>query len=133
MLAVPPPSVYEVGGPSTMAAEGPSFPHSASGLPVPPAVIEDLKVATGVTIRKIGPRVFAVEGQVLVIASQMTHAADRWEQVGAQAAVQQRDTQIQQLQTIVTEMGSRESTLMQCILGMDRRLAELERRPPGPQ
>ncbi|GKB64629.1 hypothetical protein Tco_0920815 [Tanacetum coccineum] len=28
---------------------------------------------------------------------------------------------------------SRESTLMQCILGMDRRLADLERRPPGPQ
>ncbi|GKG30976.1 hypothetical protein Tco_0423464, partial [Tanacetum coccineum] len=50
-----------------------------------------------------------------------------------QAAVQQRDTQIQQLQTIVSEMSSRESTLMQCILGMDMRLAELERRPAGPQ
>ncbi|GKC73000.1 hypothetical protein Tco_1118883 [Tanacetum coccineum] len=184
MLAVPPPSVYEVGGPSTAAAEGPSFPHSASGLLVPPAVIEDLstrlgnleyghgqlvqkviqvsdaEVAAGVTIGEIGPRVFAVEGQVQVIASQMTHATDRWEQVGAQveqgrrpgqrdetllsltsvanwkrlqADVQQRDTQIQQLQTTVSEMGSRESTLMQCILGMDRRLAELERRPPGPQ
>ncbi|GKG31882.1 hypothetical protein Tco_0426832, partial [Tanacetum coccineum] len=46
-----------------------------------------------------------------------------------QAAVQQRDTQIQQLQTTVTEMSSRESTLMQCILGMDRRLVDLERRP----
>ncbi|GJT71965.1 hypothetical protein Tco_1031251 [Tanacetum coccineum] len=34
---------------------------------------------------------------------------------------------------IVSEMSSQESTLMQCILGMDRRLAELERRPPGPQ
>ncbi|GJZ98996.1 hypothetical protein Tco_0671547 [Tanacetum coccineum] len=29
MPAVPPSSIYEVGGPSTMAAEGPSFPHSA--------------------------------------------------------------------------------------------------------
>ncbi|GJS36753.1 hypothetical protein Tco_0535135 [Tanacetum coccineum] len=128
ILAVPPPSVYEVGGPSTTAAEGPSFPHSASGLPVPPSVIEDLstrlgnleygdgqlvkkviqvsdaEVAAGVTIGEISLRVFAIEGQ-------------------------QRDTPIQQLQTIVSEMGSRESTLMQCILGMDRRLEELERRP----
>ncbi|GJS62463.1 hypothetical protein Tco_0657247 [Tanacetum coccineum] len=93
-----------------------------------------------------------------VMASQMVQAVDRWEQVGAQveqgqqtatqrdkeiarltyqvqdlqAAMQQRDTQIQQLQTMVSEMSSQESTLMQCILGMDRRLAELERRPPGP-
>ncbi|GKB68036.1 hypothetical protein Tco_0929448, partial [Tanacetum coccineum] len=42
MLAVQPPSIYEVGGPSTAAAEGPSFPHPTSGLPVPPSVIEDL-------------------------------------------------------------------------------------------
>ncbi|GJS96624.1 hypothetical protein Tco_0803592 [Tanacetum coccineum] len=115
MPAVQPQSVYEVGGPSTTAAEGPSFPHSASGLPVPPSVIEDLstrlgnlkyehrqlvkkviqvsdaEVAAGVTIREIGPRVFAIEGQ---------------------ATVQQGDSQIQQLQTTVTEMGSQESTLM---------------------
>ncbi|GKE85104.1 hypothetical protein Tco_1558846, partial [Tanacetum coccineum] len=42
MPAVQPQSVYEVGGPSTTAAEGPFFPHSGSGLPVPPSVIEDL-------------------------------------------------------------------------------------------
>ncbi|GKF42283.1 hypothetical protein Tco_0125625, partial [Tanacetum coccineum] len=132
MLAVPPPSVYEVGGPSTAAAEGPSFPHSALGLPVPPAVIEDLRVAAGVTVGEIGPRVFAMEGQMQEIASQMAHAADRWEQA-LQTAMQQRDTQIQQLQTTVAEMGSRESSQMQCILGLDRRLAALERRPPGPQ
>ncbi|GKG32939.1 hypothetical protein Tco_0430449, partial [Tanacetum coccineum] len=47
MLAMPPPSVYEVGGPSNVAAEGPSFPHSASGLHVPPAVIEDLSTRLG--------------------------------------------------------------------------------------
>ncbi|GKE33810.1 hypothetical protein Tco_1453132 [Tanacetum coccineum] len=115
--------VYEVGGPSTAAAEGQSFPLLAPGLPVPPLVIEDLstrlgnleyghgqlvkkviqvsnaEVATGISIGEIGPRVFAVEGQV---------------------AVQHRDSQIQQLQTTVSEMSSRESTLMQCILGMDR-------------
>nr|GEZ45321.1 hypothetical protein [Tanacetum cinerariifolium] len=39
--AMQPPSVYEVGGPST-AAEGPSFQLPAPGLPVPPSVIEDL-------------------------------------------------------------------------------------------
>nr|GEW02896.1 hypothetical protein [Tanacetum cinerariifolium] len=45
---------------------------------------------------------------------------DRWEQVDAQAAVQQRNTQIQQVQTMVSKTSSRESTLMQCILGLDR-------------
>ncbi|GJX00380.1 hypothetical protein Tco_0184293 [Tanacetum coccineum] len=114
MLTVPPPSVYEVGGPSTAVAEGPSFPHSALGLPVPQFVIEDLKVAVGVTIGELGPRVYDVEGQAL------------------QIDVQQRDTHIQQLQTRVTEMSSRESTLMRCILGLERRIAALERRPPGP-
>ncbi|GJU69121.1 hypothetical protein Tco_1255380 [Tanacetum coccineum] len=34
MPAVPPPSVYEVGGPSTAAAEGQSFPLPAPGLPI---------------------------------------------------------------------------------------------------
>ncbi|GKD80994.1 hypothetical protein Tco_1347833 [Tanacetum coccineum] len=120
----------------------------STGLPVPPLVIEDMstrlgnleyghgqlvkkviqvsdaEVAAGVTIGEIGPRVFAIEGQVQVMASQMVHVADRFEQIG---------TQIQQLQTTVSEMSSRESTLMQCILGMDRRLADLERRAPGPQ
>ncbi|GJZ08839.1 hypothetical protein Tco_0543122 [Tanacetum coccineum] len=158
MLVVPPPSVYEVGGPSTAANKGPSFPHSASGLHVPPSVIEDLStrlgnleyehgqlvqkviqvsdadVAAGVSIGEIGPRVFDVEGQVQVIASQIVHAADRWEQVQAlQAVVQQRDTQIQQLQTTVSEMDRWESTLMRCILGLERRLAALEKRPLGPQ
>nr|GEZ35141.1 hypothetical protein [Tanacetum cinerariifolium] len=112
--AVQPPSIYEVGGSSTAAAEGPSFPHSASGLSVPPSVIEDLsirldnleyehgllvkkviqvsdvEVAVGVSIGEIGPRVFAIERQVQ-----------------RRAAV----------------------TLMQCILGLDRRLTTLERRP----
>ncbi|GKA73287.1 hypothetical protein Tco_0779503 [Tanacetum coccineum] len=149
MLAVPPLSVYKVGGPSTAAAEGPSFPYSASGLPVPPYVIEDLSTSLGNLEYEHGK---------LVITSQMVHATDRWQQVGAQvergqqtaaqrdeavaeltqqvqalqAAVQQRDTQIQQLQTTVLEMGSRESILMRCILGLEMRLVELERRPPGP-
>ncbi|GKC28946.1 hypothetical protein Tco_1036240 [Tanacetum coccineum] len=183
MQAMPSSSVYEVGGPSTTSAKEQSFPHPAPGLPVPPSVIEDLstrlgnleyrhgqlvkkviqvsdaEVAAGVTIGEIGPRVFAIEGRVQVMASQMVHAADIFEQIGTQveqgqqqsaiqrveviagltqqgralqAAVQQRDTQIQQMQTAVSEMSNRESTLMQCILGLDRQLADLERRPPGP-
>ncbi|GJX01438.1 hypothetical protein Tco_0185351 [Tanacetum coccineum] len=128
MSMVPPSSVYEVGGPSTAASEGQSFPLPSSGLPVPLSVIKDLSTRLG-NLEEIGPRNFAVEGQVQVMASQMVQAVDRLEQV----AVQQRDSHIQQLQTMVSEMSSHESTLMQCILGMDRRLTDLERRPPGPQ
>ncbi|GKA37329.1 hypothetical protein Tco_0723894 [Tanacetum coccineum] len=47
MLTVPSLSVYEVGGPSTVAAEGPSFPLLAHGLPIPPVVIEDLSTRLG--------------------------------------------------------------------------------------
>ncbi|GJW78527.1 hypothetical protein Tco_0140209 [Tanacetum coccineum] len=150
MLVVPPPSVYEVGGPSTAVAEGPSFPYVAPGLLVPPSVIKDLstcldnleyghgqlvqrviqgsdaKIVAGVTIGEIGPRVLAVEGQMQVMASQMIQAVDKVEQIG----VQQRDTQIRQLQTTITEMSSRESTLMRCILGLEKRIAALEKRPP---
>ncbi|GKC41122.1 hypothetical protein Tco_1058844 [Tanacetum coccineum] len=140
MLDIPPPSTYEVGGLSTAAAaEGESFTLLAPGFPVPPFVIKDLcthmgnleyghgqlvkkviqvkdaEVANDITIGEIGLRVSVVEGQTL------------------QAVVQQRDVQIHQLLTMVSEMSSRESTLMQCILGMDRRLVDLERRPPGPQ
>ncbi|GJS04542.1 hypothetical protein Tco_0321050 [Tanacetum coccineum] len=47
MLAMPPLSVYEVGGPSTTVSEGPSFPHPTPGLPVPPFMIEDLSIRLG--------------------------------------------------------------------------------------
>ncbi|GKA45682.1 retrovirus-related pol polyprotein from transposon TNT 1-94, partial [Tanacetum coccineum] len=83
MPVVPPPSIYEVGGPSTAAAKGQSFPLPAPGLPVPPSV-SDAEVAAGVTIREIGPRVFAIEGQVQVMTSQMVHAEDIFEQIGTQ-------------------------------------------------
>nr|GFB24968.1 hypothetical protein [Tanacetum cinerariifolium] len=38
----------------------------------------------GISIGEISLRVFAVEGQVQVTASQMFHVADRFEQIGAQ-------------------------------------------------
>ncbi|GKG01624.1 hypothetical protein Tco_0306329, partial [Tanacetum coccineum] len=47
MPAVPSPSVYEVGGPSTAVAEGQSFPLPASRLPVPPSTIKDLSTRLG--------------------------------------------------------------------------------------
>ncbi|GJR99819.1 hypothetical protein Tco_0316328 [Tanacetum coccineum] len=132
---------------------GTIFYPPATGFPVPPPVIKDLctrmgnleyghgqlvkkviqvsdtEVVDGIAIREIGPRVSAVEGHIQVMASQMVHAVGRLEQ----AAVQHRDVQIQQLQALVSEMSSRESTLMQCIIGMDRCLADLERRPPRSQ
>ncbi|GKB83402.1 hypothetical protein Tco_0950297 [Tanacetum coccineum] len=130
MLAVPLPSVYEVGGPSTITTKGLSFPHSASRLHVPPSVIEDLKA--GVIIGEIGPRVFAIKGQVHVMASQMTNAADRWEQVSAQVE-QGQQTAAQRDKTIAELTQQVQALQAECILGMDRRLVELEKRPPGPQ
>ncbi|GKF96991.1 hypothetical protein Tco_0292812, partial [Tanacetum coccineum] len=123
MLAVPAPSVYEVGGPSTTVAKGPSFPHPAPGLPVPPFVIEDLsirlgnleyghgqlvkkviqvsdaEVANGVSIGEMGPRVSAVEGQMQVMMSQMIQAVDIVEHVGAQVE-QGQHTMAQRDETI---------------------------------
>nr|GEX34382.1 hypothetical protein [Tanacetum cinerariifolium] len=137
--------------------EGPSFPLLVPGLPIPPSVIEDLsarlsnleyghgqlvkkviqvsdaEVVAGFSIREIGSRVFAVEGQVQTATQRDKEIARLTRQVQAlQATVQQRDTPIQQLQTMVSKTSSRESTLMQCILGLDRQLAEFERRPQDP-
>nr|GFA27555.1 hypothetical protein [Tanacetum cinerariifolium]GFA28096.1 hypothetical protein [Tanacetum cinerariifolium] len=140
--AVQPSSVYEVRGPSTMASEGPSFPLLAPRLHVRLSMIEDLSTRVGNLEYRHGQLVKKVQ----VMASQMVHAADRWEQIGAQvgqgqqtmtrrdeeiarltqqvqalqAAVQQRAMQIQQLQTMVSETSSRQSTMMQCTLGLDK-------------
>ncbi|GJZ74490.1 hypothetical protein Tco_0638955 [Tanacetum coccineum] len=84
VLAVPSLSVYEVGGPSTMVAEGPSFPHVALRL-----LVSYAKVAAGVTIEEIGSRVYAIEGQVQVIVSQMVQTTDRMEQIDAQVELGQ--------------------------------------------
>ncbi|GJU54446.1 hypothetical protein Tco_1228160 [Tanacetum coccineum] len=159
MPAVQPPSIYEVRGPSTMAAKGPSFPLPTPGLPTPPSVIEDLttrlsnpeyehgqlvkkviqvsdaEVAAGVTIGEIGPRVGAQVEQGQQTATQRDEViVGLTQQVQAlQEVVQQRDTRIQQLQTMVSEMSSRESTLMQCILGMDRSLRWVEAEMVSPE
>ncbi|GKA97672.1 hypothetical protein Tco_0825566, partial [Tanacetum coccineum] len=99
--------VWEVGGPSTAVAKGHSLTLPALGFPVPLSV-SDAEVADGIAIGEIDPKVSAIEGQVQTL----------------QADVQHRDVQIQQLQALVSEMSSHENTLMQCILRMDRCLAD---------
>nr|GEZ90602.1 hypothetical protein [Tanacetum cinerariifolium] len=76
-----PPSIYEVGGPSTVAAEGPSFPLPTPGLPIPPSVIKDLSTRLGNLEYEHGQLVKKV---IHVSDVEMVHAADRWENVGAQ-------------------------------------------------
>ncbi|GKF32710.1 hypothetical protein Tco_0102508 [Tanacetum coccineum] len=121
MSVVPLPSTYEVGGPSTAIAEGHSFPLPASGLPVPPKVIEDLSTRMG---------------NLEYGHQQLVKKRDRyklWHPRWFRPWVDWSRLVPRWSRTMVSEMSSRESTLMQCILGMDRRLADLERRPPGPQ
>nr|GEU98729.1 hypothetical protein [Tanacetum cinerariifolium] len=118
MLVVPPPSTYEVGCPSTAVAEGQSFTFPALGFPVPPSVIEDLSTRTS----------NLKYGHVQLVKK----VVDRLEQVGAQVE-QGQQTVTQRDEVIFGLSRSHKSTLMQFIIRMDRRLADLERRPPGPQ
>nr|GEZ69304.1 hypothetical protein [Tanacetum cinerariifolium] len=98
-------STYEVGGQSTAAIEGPSFPLSAPGLPVPPTVIEDLgtrlgnleyrhrvltrkveevsdaEVADRIAIGEIHPRVATVREQVQVVETQTVQVVSRLEEI----------------------------------------------------
>ncbi|GKB24310.1 hypothetical protein Tco_0863711 [Tanacetum coccineum] len=154
---MPPPSNYEVGGPSIAATEGHSLALPALGLNVPPSMIEDLstrmgnleyghgqlvkkviqvsdaEVAYSITIGEMGLMVSVIEGQVQVMASKMVQVMGRLEQIHTQMEKGQQ-TATQRDETIMAEMSSREGTLMQCILGMDRRLADLEKKKPlGPQ
>ncbi|GJS26279.1 hypothetical protein Tco_0486899 [Tanacetum coccineum] len=122
MPVVPPPSVYEVGGPSTVADEGPSFPLPSPGLPVPPSVIEDLSTHLGNLEYGHGQ---LVKKMIQVMASQMVQAIDRLEQIGIQMK-QGQQTATQRDEVI-------EGLTQQCSLGMDIRLAELEKNKPlGP-
>ncbi|GKF59425.1 hypothetical protein Tco_0176211, partial [Tanacetum coccineum] len=89
------------------------FPHLALGLPVPPFVIDDLSTRLG-----------NLEYGHVQLVQRVNQVSDA-EVQALHIDVQQRDTQIQQLQTTVTEMSSRESTLMRCILGLERRIAAL--------
>nr|GFB30726.1 hypothetical protein [Tanacetum cinerariifolium] len=91
LAPVPPPSIYEVGGPPTAAAEGQSFPLLACGLPVPSSVIEDLSTRLG-NLEYGHEQLVKKVIQVQVMASQMVYAANRWEQVGSQVEQGQQNT-----------------------------------------
>nr|GEW51905.1 hypothetical protein [Tanacetum cinerariifolium] len=160
MSFMPPSSTYEVGSSSTIADERHSLTLSAPRVPVPPSVIRDLctrmgnleyghgflvkkvimvsdaGVADSIAIEEIGPRVSTMDGhkqgQQATIQRDETGVGLSQHVQTLHAVVQHRDVQIQQLQTLFAEMSNREGTLMQCILGLDRRLTNVERRPPGP-
>ncbi|GJS74233.1 hypothetical protein Tco_0707074 [Tanacetum coccineum] len=96
-----------------------------------------LKVADDITIGEIGPRVSAFRGTGAGYG--VLDGSGRG-QIGADLFLQGKKVFLGVLLKgerhyhMVFEMSSRsKGTLMQCILGMDRRLADLERRPPGPQ
>ncbi|GJY31528.1 hypothetical protein Tco_0415023 [Tanacetum coccineum] len=142
MLVMPLSSTYEVGGSSTAAAEGHPLTLLAPRVPVSPSVIEDLctrmgnlEYGHGQLVKKV---IMVSDAEVLSGLEQAMTQKD--ETIAGlsqhvqtlQASVQHRDVQIQQLQTLVAEMSSREGTLMQCILGLDRLLADVKRRSSGP-
>nr|GEZ26349.1 hypothetical protein [Tanacetum cinerariifolium] len=151
------PSTYEVGGPSTVAIEGPSFPLPVPELPVPPIVIEDLgtrlgnleyrygvltrkmeevsdaEVADSIAIREIHPRVATVGEQVQVMETQTVQVVSRYRPY---RALHETELQNQQLRTRVAEMESHMGIVMPYMLWMEERLTVLEKRlpglPPGP-
>nr|GEX33356.1 hypothetical protein [Tanacetum cinerariifolium] len=108
-------STYKVGGPSTAAIKGSSFPLPALGLPVPPTLIEDLsthlgnleykhevlmtkmeevsdaEVADSIAIREIHPRVATVGEQVQVMESQAVQVVSGLKEI---------ETRVQQVQTL---------------------------------
>nr|GEZ62418.1 hypothetical protein [Tanacetum cinerariifolium] len=154
-------STYEVGGPSTAAVEGPSSSLPATGLPVPPTVIEDLSTHLGnleyrhgvlmrkieemsdaegadsIAIREIHPRVAIVGEQVQVMESQAGQVVSRLKEIEIrvqqtlQTALHETELQNQQLRTRVTEMESHVGILMSNMLWMEERLTVLDKRLPG--
>nr|GEX09060.1 RNA-directed DNA polymerase, eukaryota [Tanacetum cinerariifolium] len=130
------PSTYKVGGPSTAAIEGPSFPLRAPGLPVPPTVIEDLgtrlgnleykhgvltrkveevsdaEVADNIAIGEIHPRVATVGEQE---GDGITDSAS----VSGQNVIVGSSKQVQTLQTALHEIALQNQQLR-------TRVAEME-------
>nr|GEZ78864.1 hypothetical protein [Tanacetum cinerariifolium] len=150
-------STYEVGGPSTAAIEGPSFPLLAPGLHVPPTVIEDLSTRLGnleyrhgVLMRKI-EEVSDAEVADMQVANGLKEIETKVQQVESrvdtyssgqmvqtlQTALHGTELQNQQLRTRVAEMETHMGILMSYMLWMEERLTVLEKRlpglPPGPQ
>nr|GEX35630.1 hypothetical protein [Tanacetum cinerariifolium] len=145
-------STYEVGGPSSVTIEGPSFPLPAPGLPVPPTVIEDLstrlgnleykhgvlmrkmeevsdaEVADSIAIREIHPRVATVGEQV---KSRVDTYSSGQMAVPGQDEIVRLGQQVH-TRTRVAEMESHVGILMSYMLWMEERLTVLEKRLLGP-
>nr|GEU82787.1 hypothetical protein [Tanacetum cinerariifolium] len=126
MPDVPSSSTYKVGGPSTATAEEQSFTLPAPGFPVPLSVIKDLSTRMGNLKYEYGQLV----KKVIQVSDDEVADGITIGEIGPCVSAVEGHVQ---LQTMVSEMNNRESTLMQCILRMDRRLADLGRRPPRPQ
>ncbi|GJX71440.1 hypothetical protein Tco_0308611, partial [Tanacetum coccineum] len=77
--------------------------------------VSDVEVADGITIREIGPRVFAIEGKVQVMTSQMVQAR------GWIVAV---EALCEQLHTMVSDEHRERKLNVKCIQGDDRRLVD---------
>nr|GFB14364.1 hypothetical protein [Tanacetum cinerariifolium] len=137
-------STYEVGGPSTAAIEGPSFPLPAPGLHVPPTMIEDLstrsgnleykhgvlmrkmeevsdaEVADNITIGEIHPRVATVEEQIQVRESQTVQVVSRLKEI--KSRVQQVESRVDTYPSGQTALHGTELQNQQ----LQTRVAEME-------
>ncbi|GJS47161.1 hypothetical protein Tco_0597282 [Tanacetum coccineum] len=129
LVAIPEPSVHEVGGSSTAADVRP--PSTVKKLDTRMDDVEirqdvlvtrvdtvrDAVTAIGAVVGEIGPRVIALEGHTQETLIHM---------------VQDRDAQIEQLSAEMVNVLEREYGLMQMIATMNKRLADVEKRIPGP-
>ncbi|GKE57783.1 hypothetical protein Tco_1496968 [Tanacetum coccineum] len=122
MSVMPPSSTYKVGGSSTAAAEGHSLTLLAPRVHVPPSMIEDLHTRMDNLVYGHG---LLVNKMITVMASQMVQVVNGLEQVGAH---------VEQGQQAATQTDETIAGLsQQCILRLDKRLADVERGPLGPQ
>ncbi|GKC57421.1 hypothetical protein Tco_1085019, partial [Tanacetum coccineum] len=129
LVAIPEPSVHEVGGSSTAAdVRLPSIVEKLDTrmddveirqdvLVTRVDTVRDAVMAIGAVVGEIGPRVIALEGHTQETLIHM---------------VQDRDAQIEQLIAEMVSVLEREYGLMQMIATMSKRLADVEKRIPGP-
>ncbi|GKF43893.1 hypothetical protein Tco_0130445 [Tanacetum coccineum] len=102
--AMPPPSTYEVGGPSTVAAEGHSLALLEPRAHVPPSVMASHMVQTVSRLEQVGTQ---MEQDQQATAQREEVISGFSQQVKTlQAAVQDKDALIHQLQTQLARMKS---------------------------
>nr|GEY64966.1 putative reverse transcriptase domain-containing protein [Tanacetum cinerariifolium] len=133
----------EVGGPSTFAIKGPSFPLPAPGLHVPPTVIKDLstrlgnleyrhgvlirmmeevsnaEVADSIAIEEIHPRVATVGEQVQVMESQAVQVV---------SGLKETKTRVQQVESRVDTYSSGQMAVLRHdeIVGLSQQVQTLQ-------